>query len=267
MPTSAIDAVSKPASSSVARSRNATTAVACCRVAARTAPDRQVTWGARTDPLSETAEAADFEAVRSRLFGVAYRVLGGVADAEDVVQDVWIRWQGADRARVRDRLAFLVTVTTRVALNAATSARARREVVAGAWLPDHDFVAADPAREAERSEALRLAVHLLMERLSPLERAVHLLREAFDYPFREIAEALALSEAYARQLARRARKHLAEQRHNAVDPAERDALLNAFLDAAQAGAMAHLVNVLSDSLAVCGQSGRSGRGLPLMATG
>jgi RNA polymerase sigma-70 factor (ECF subfamily) len=205
-----------------------------------------------------TAEAvADFESVRSRLFGIAYQMLGGAADAEDVVQDVWVRWQGADRALVRDRVAFLVTITTRVALNVATSARARREVSVGGWLPQPDLASVDPALRAERGEALELAVQLLIERLSPVERAVYVLREAFDYPFREIAEVLDLSEANARQLARRARHHLAVGRHHAVDPAERDGLLEAFLDAARAGDMARLIDLLSHAVRT--------RGLPVMA--
>ena len=203
----------------------------------------------KSDPSGPEA-ASDFESVRSRLFGIAYQMLGGAADAEDVVQDVWVRWQGADRAGVRDRVAFLVTITTRVALNAATSARSRREVSVGEGLPERDFASIDPALGAERTEAVELAVRLLLERLSPVERAVYVLREAFDYPFREIAEALELSEANARQLARRARKHLAEQRHNPVDPAERDELLYAFLDAARAGDMARLIDLLSDAVIV-----------------
>ncbi|RSM58347.1 hypothetical protein DMB66_29985 [Actinoplanes sp. ATCC 53533] len=188
--------------------------------------------------------AADFEGVRTRLFGIAYQMLGRASDAEDVVQDVWVRWQGADRARVRDRVAFLVTITTRVALNVATSARARREVSAGGWLSERVLASVDPALEAERGEALGFAVQLLMERLSPAERAVYVLREAFAYPFRDIAEVLELSEANARQLARRARGHLTEKRHHPVDPAERDGLLDAFLEAARAGDMAHLIDVL-----------------------
>jgi RNA polymerase sigma factor (sigma-70 family) len=197
---------------------------------------------------SDSAEAtAAFQSVRSRLFGIAYQMLGRVTDAEDVVQDVWIRWQGADRAQVRDRVAFLVTVTTRVALNAATSARARREISAGGHRLKHDLAAADPAREAERGEQLEVAVHLLIERLSPVERAVYVLREAFDYPFRDIAEALKISEANARQLAHRARQHLAAPRPAPVDPAERGGLLNAFLGAARAGEMARLIDLLTTS--------------------
>jgi len=268
MRLSSVDVGSKTGSSSVGTTGNATTSVECHPVAATTASDRQIAWGAMPDPpAAETAEAAaDFESVRSRLFGIAYQMLGGAADAEDVVQDVWLRWQRADRAQVRDRIAFLVTVTTRVALNAATSARARREVSVGGWLPERDFASADPALGAERSEALELAVQLLIERLSPVERAVYVLREAFDYPFRDIAEALELSEANARQLARRARKHLARQRHNQVDPAERDGLLEAFLDAAGAGDMARLIDVLTNAVVLSGRGGLMGtRGLSVMA--
>jgi RNA polymerase sigma factor (sigma-70 family) len=206
-------------------------------------------------PVAATAEAAaDFEGIRPRLFGTAYQVLGDAAAAEDVVQDVWIRWQGADRRQVRDRVAFLVTVTTRVAINAALSARARREVTVGAGLPERDFASADPAVGVERSEALELAVHLLIKRLSPVERAVYVLREAFAYPFRDIAEALELSETNARQLAHRARKHLAEQRHNPVDPAERVDLLKAFLDATQAGDMARLIDALTNAVLLSSRS-------------
>ena len=133
-----------------------------------------------------------FESVRSRLFGIAYQMLGRPADAEDVVQDVWVRWRATDLARVRDPVAFLVTITTRVALNAATSACARREVSAGGWLPELDVGSVDPALEAERHAAIEVAVQLLMERLSPVERAVFVLHEAFGYPFREIAQVLEL---------------------------------------------------------------------------
>ena len=194
------------------------------------------------------SEVEDFESVRPRLFGIAYQMLGRVPDAEDIVQDVWIRWQGVDRAQVRDRLGFLVTVTTRVALNAATSARARREVSVGDGLPEHDAAAVDPELWAERNEALALAVRLLLERLPPAERGVYILREAFDYPFREIGRALEISEANARQVARRARVHLAEDRHVSVDPAEHEELLDALVDAARAGHVAGLIDLLTDAV-------------------
>jgi RNA polymerase sigma factor (sigma-70 family) len=193
--------------------------------------------------LAETAE--DFESLRSRLIGIAFRVLRRSADAEDVVQDVWIRWQGANRAEVRDRAAFLVTVTKRAALNAATSARARREVISGSELQPRDVADVDPAAEAERGEELQHAIHLLFERLSPAERAVYVLREAFDYPFRDIAEELQLSEAHARQLALRARKHVTEHRATKVDLAARNGLLQGFLGAARAGETEHLIRVLA----------------------
>jgi len=228
-------------------SRAGATGAAALSVDATAVPDRRIPWGGMTDsPMAEAV--GDFESVRSRLFGIAYQVLGRVADAEDVVQDVWIRYQGVDRAGVRDRVAFLVTVTTRVAINAVTSARVRREVSAGVVLSERDYAAADPALEAERGEELGLAVHLLIERLSPVERAVYVLREAFGYSFHDVAEVLELSEVNARQLARRARIHLAEQRDNPVDPAERDRLLEAFLHAARAGDMARLIDMLANAV-------------------
>jgi RNA polymerase sigma factor (sigma-70 family) len=196
-------------------------------------------------PVPSADAVADFESVRPRLFGIAYQVLGGAADAEDVAQDVWVRWQRVDRARVRDRVAFLVTVATRLALNAATSARARREVSAGEWLPERACGSVDPAVRVVRGAELGLAVQLLLDRLTAVERAVYVLREAFGYPFREIATALGITEANARQIARRARNHLAELRDGAADPAERDVLLQAFLHAARSGDMVRLIDLLA----------------------
>ncbi|WP_433379928.1 sigma factor [Actinoplanes sp. CA-142083] len=191
---------------------------------------------------------AEFESVRSRLFGIAHRIVGCAADAEDVVQDAWIRWQTADRAAVRSPTAFLVTATRRLALNTVTSAHARREVCAGGWLPDL-CVAADP--EPDGGEALKVAIQLLMEQLSAVECAVYVLYETFGYPFREIAGVLELSEVNARQLAHRARRHLREGRHQPVDPAERDRLLRAFVRAARGGDMPGLVDHLSQRIFSC----------------
>jgi RNA polymerase sigma factor (sigma-70 family) len=246
MRVSSVYPVSQSSSSSIGMTDNATAPALGTPVATPTL-DRQITAGALTDPARPEA-ATDFESLRCRLFSIAYQLLRRPADAEDVVQDVWVRWQGADQTRVRDRVAFLVTITTRVALNAATSARARHEVSVGRWLPQRDLTCLDPALATERSQALDYAVQLLMQRLSPAERAVYLLREAFDYPFRDIADILALSEANARQLARRARHHLTEQRHHPVDPAQQDSLRQAFLHAAQAGDMTHLINLLSHAV-------------------
>jgi RNA polymerase sigma-70 factor, ECF subfamily len=187
---------------------------------------------------------ASFEDVRHRLFGIAYQTLGRVADAEDIVQDVWVRWQSADRTQVRDRTGFLVTITRRIALNAATSARARREVSVGEWLPEHDAASVDPQVHAECSEAIAFALALLLERLSPVERAVYVLREAFAYPFREIGEVLAISEANARQVAHRAREHLTGHQPEAVESPACDELLAAFLGAARGGDVAALIDLL-----------------------
>ena len=212
-------------------------------------PSSAVEVRPRSDPSNVDGSATlGFEDVRQRLFGVAFHVLGRAADAEDIVQEVWIRWQGADRTHVRDRVGFLVTVTRRAALNAATSARARREVSVGDWHPQHDVATVDPQLRAERDEAVALALALLLDRLSPVERAVYVLREAFAYPFREIGEALAISEANARQVARRARGRLAGQRRGSVDPGEGDELRVAFLAAARAGDVAGLVDLLTDAV-------------------
>jgi RNA polymerase sigma factor (sigma-70 family) len=154
------------------------------------------------------SDVASFHTVRPRLFGIAYRVLGSVPDADDVVQDTWIRWQRADRGQVRDRAAFLATATTRHAINVGQSARARRECCIGLRPLEPVDTGADPALRAQQREALELAVRILMEKLSPTERAVFVLREAFDYSYRQIADVLGLSEANARQLITRARRRL-----------------------------------------------------------
>ena len=145
-----------------------------------------------------------FMSVRPRLFGIAYRMLGSAAEAEDIVQDVWVRWQTADRSLVRDATAFLVTTATRLAINVMQSARSRRETYVGAWLQPVD-AGADPRLGAERRQALAFGVLLLLEKLTPTERGAYILREAFDYPYREIANVLRLDEANARQVVTRAR--------------------------------------------------------------
>lgn len=187
----------------------------------------------------------EFEGIRSVLLGVAHRIVGRAADAEDVVQDVWFRWQAADQACVRSPVAFLVTATRRLALNSATSAYARREVSAGEWLPELGPAGDNPAREVERAEALEAAVELLLERLAPLECAVFLLREAFGYSFREIAGMLGLSEANARQCGCRARQRMRQGTRVRVDPAVRDRLLAAFRYAGRTGDPGRLVALLA----------------------
>jgi len=151
-----------------------------------------------------------FLEVRPRLFGIAYRVLGCAAEAEDVVQDVWVRWQTTDRAAVRDAAAFLATATTRLAINVIQSARARHETCVGPWLPEPEDTRPDARLGVERSEALERGVLMLLEKLSPVERAAYVLREALEYPYREIAGVLRLEVANTRQLVTRARQHLTE---------------------------------------------------------
>ena len=153
-----------------------------------------------------------FLSVRPRLFGIAYRMLGSAADAEDIVQDVWVRWQTTDRSVVRSAVAFLATTTIRLAINVMQSARWRRETYLGPWQPEPVDTSADPGLGVERGEALELAVLILMEKLSPAERAAYVLREAFDYAYRDIADTLRLQEANARQLVSRARQHMANGR-------------------------------------------------------
>ncbi|WP_069387993.1 RNA polymerase sigma-70 factor [Cellulosimicrobium cellulans] len=202
----------------------------------------------RPGVLEDPGALDAFLAVRPRLFGLAYRMLGSVAEAEDVVQDAWVRWQGTDRSRVENPAAFLTTTATRLAINAATSARARRETYVGPWLPEPVDTSDDPALGAERAEALELATLVLLERLTPVERAVYVLREAFGYPHRRVAEILDMSEANARQLARRARERLGARQAAPVDPGEHRRLLDEFVAAAHDGDMARFEQFLADDV-------------------
>src|SRR5258707_6311713 len=176
-----------------------------------------------------------FETVRPRLFGIAYRMLGSAAEAEDIVQDAWLRWQGTDRTAVVDPPAFLATTTTRLAIPFAQSPRSRRETYIGPWLPEPVDTSGDPRLGAERAEALEFAVLLLLEKLSPTERAAYVLREAFDYSYDQIAHILRSTEANARQLVTRARKHIRDGRRKSVSSSEQRRLLNAFVLASEKG--------------------------------
>ena len=208
------------------------------------APGGAAAWTVdRAGTVSEV-DAASFQRVRPRLFGIAFRVLGSAGDADDVVQDAWIRWQGTDRSKVRDAAAFLVATTTRLAINVTQSARARRETYVGPRLLDAADAEADPALGAERRDALERGVHMLLEKLAPTERAAYVLREAFDYPYRDIARVLALSEANARQLVTRARRRLTGEPGRPVCAGERERLLDAFA-AAQTGDLATLERLLA----------------------
>ncbi|MGW4549019.1 RNA polymerase sigma-70 factor [Streptomyces violaceorubidus] len=187
----------------------------------------------------------DFLSARPQLFGIAYRVLGSAAEAEDIVQETWLRWQSTDRSKVHEPTAFLTTVATRLAINVAQSARVRRESYVGPWLPEPVDTTQDPHLGAERAEAVEMAVLMLLERLNPVERTAYVLREAFDYPYGRIAEILETSEANTRQLVSRGRKHLAAERKEAVTPTAHRRLLEVFLSAARTGDLSVLEDVLT----------------------
>ncbi len=184
--------------------------------------------------------AAVFTSVRPRLFGIAYRMLSSAAEAEDVVQDAWLRWQTTDRSAVANPAAFLATTTTRLAINALQSARVRRETYIGPWLPEPVDTSADPYLGAERAEALEFATLILMEKLTANERAAYVLREAFDYPYAQIAEILQLNEPAVRQLVSRARKHVASERRTPATAAAQRELLDSFILACKSGDMTAL---------------------------
>ncbi|MFB6500675.1 MULTISPECIES: RNA polymerase sigma-70 factor [unclassified Streptomyces] len=202
--------------------------------------------GVDADSLDRATE--DFLAARPRLFGIAYRMLGSAAEAEDIVQEAWLRWQQADRTNLLEPTAYLTTITTRLAINLARSARVRRESYVGPWLPEPVDTAPDPQLGAERAEALELAVLLVLEKLNPVERAAYVLREAFDYPYGRVAEILETSEVNARQLVSRARKHLTAERRRRVSPTAHRRLLEVFLSAARTGDLAVLEDVLASDV-------------------
>ncbi len=185
-------------------------------------------------PVHDDAVAV-FTSLRKRLFGVAYRIIGSAAEAEDVVQETWLRWQSCDRTAVREPAAFLMTAATRIAINVLQSARVRRETYIGPWLPSPVDTTSDPTLGAERTEALHLATLLLMERLTPTERAAYVLREAFDYPYGRIAEIVDTTEAASRQLVSRARKHLTTGTAREASREHHHRFFTAFLDAARRG--------------------------------
>ncbi|KUN06270.1 RNA polymerase subunit sigma-24 [Streptomyces yokosukanensis] len=210
-----------------------------------------------------TADTATdvFEDHRRLLMGVAYRMLGRVADAEDVVQDAWLRWSGADHAEIRAPRAYLVRITTRLAIDRLRQVRTRGEAYVGPWLPEPyltEFgdLAPDAADRAVLADSVSLAVLVVLESLSPLERAVFVLREAFGYPYAEIAALLDRGEAAVRQLAGRARRHVDERRPRyEVDPVRRRELTERFLAAAERGDLEGLMSLLAPDVRLIGDSG------------
>jgi RNA polymerase sigma-70 factor (ECF subfamily) len=175
-------------------------------------------------------------------------MLGTAVEAEDIVQDVWLRWQSTDRSVVRDATAFLITTTVRLAISLAQSARSRRETYIGPWLPEPVDTTSDPTLGAVRGEALELAVLILLEKLSHNERAAYVLREAFDYSYQDIADILQLTEPNTRQLVTRARKHIAAERRTQVSSVEHRRFLDAFLSAAQKGDLTALKEIFVEDV-------------------
>jgi RNA polymerase sigma-70 factor (ECF subfamily) len=222
---------------------------------------------------SEDQDAAgEFEANRRRLLGLAYRMLGSMADAEDAVQETWIRWHGAERAHVRDPRAFMMTTTTRICLDVLASAHTRREQYVGTWLPEPvlDTTTLSPDAATELAEDLSYALLLTLDRLSPLERAAFLLHDVFDFPFSDVARSLERSEAAVRKLASRARTRVREARPRGVAHAEHAGqidpkhmeLISAFVAATQSGELAALMEMLASDVRLAVDGGGEVRAAP-----
>jgi RNA polymerase sigma-70 factor (ECF subfamily) len=207
-----------------------------------------------------TAEDVDrFEVARPRLGAIAYRLLGSASDAEDVVQETFLRWHAADPGRIEVPEAWLTKVLTRLCLNQLTSARARRETYVGQWLPE-PLLEGDPmlgpAETAEQRESVSYAMLTLMERLTPGERAVYVLREAFGHTHREVADVLDISEAASQQLHHRAKRHLARGRvRTEVDAGAARRIAEEFLAAATSGKYDGLLSMLTDDAVAIGDGG------------
>lgn len=203
---------------------------------------------------------AEFEAHRSRLFGLAYRLLGSATEAEDTVQEAYLRWAGAAHAEIISVPAWLTTVVTNLCLTHLTSARARREHYVGPWLPEPVLTgdgALGPLETAEQRESVSLALLVLLERLGPAERAVFVLREAFDYDHRAVAAAIGLTETNCRQLHRRARQRLGDgdARTAPVDPTLWRGFVKRFLAAAHGGDIAGLEQLLTADVTAIADGG------------
>jgi RNA polymerase sigma-70 factor (TIGR02957 family) len=198
----------------------------------------------------------EFGAYHGLLFSVAYRMLGTAADAEDVVQDTWLRWSGADRGNVDDPRAYLVRVVTNTAIDRLRSARARRESYGGPWLPEPVLTAPDVAEDVELAESVSLALLVVLETLSPLERAVFVLREVFGFSHAEIAATLERSEESVRQVAHRARRHVADRRTRySAGRAEQRRVTEEFLAAAVGGDLDRLLAVLAPDVVLVSDGG------------
>jgi RNA polymerase sigma-70 factor (TIGR02957 family) len=197
-----------------------------------------------------------FVAHRSLLFTVAYEMLGSAADAEDVLQESWLRWAGVDHAQVRDPRSYLVRVVTRQALNRLRALSRSREDYVGEWLPEPLLTSPDIAEDVELAESVSIAMLTVLETLGPAERAVFVLREVFEVPYDEIAEAIGKSAATVRQIARRAREHVAARRPRArVSRAEQQAVVERFLAALRTGQLQELMDLMAPDVVLIADGG------------
>lgn len=207
-----------------------------------------------TEPADPATDA--FVAHRNLLFTVAYEMLGSAADAEDVLQETWLRWVGVDLAQVRDQRAYLVRIATRQALNRLRSLQRRKEAYVGQWLPEPLLTAPDVAEDVELAESVSMAMMLVLETLSPTERAVFVLREAFDFGYEEIAAAVDKTPVAVRQIAHRARRHVDARRpRQAVSPGAASAAVQSFLRAVETGDPQTLLDVLAPDVVLVGDGG------------
>ncbi len=219
--------------------------------------------GRATDPASRPAGDAAlgpateaFLAHRSLLFTVAYEMLGSAADAEDVLQETWLRWVGVDLDLVRDQRAYLVRITTRQALTRLRTLRRRKESYVGPWLPEPLLTAPDVAEDIELADSVSMAMLLVLETLTPTERAVFVLRDVFDLDYDEIAGAVDKSPAAVRQIAHRARAHVAARRpRGVVSPAQTRHAIEAFQRAVETGDLRQLLDILAPDVVLLGDGG------------
>jgi RNA polymerase sigma-70 factor (ECF subfamily) len=208
---------------------------------------------------------ATFDQYRGLLFSIAYRMLGGVADAEDILQEAFIRWQQSQGEEMRSPRAFLVTIVSRLCINYLQSARVQREEYVGQWLPEPIVTGAegDPLGMIRLDESLSMAFLVLLERLSPVERAVFLLREVFEYEYSEIAAVLGQTEVNCRQILRRARQHVGATRPRFQTPPQKhDDLMESFLAAIDTGEMEGLVSLLTEDVVLHSDGGGKGVAVP-----
>ncbi len=193
---------------------------------------------------------------RSLLFTVGYEILGSAADAEDVVQETWLRWSGVDQSEVRDPRAYLVRIVTRQAINRLRTLARRREDYVGEWLPEPLLTSPDVAEDVELAESVSIAMLTVLETLGPAERAVFVLREVFDLPYDEIAEAVGKTSAAVRQIAHRSREHVAARRPRMqVSQTEQQAVIERFLKAVKTGDVQGLLDVLAPDVVLVADGG------------